>query len=99
MRVWWNLLTSKLRVAFLEEPSVSWDIDLKVSVIELPDLLEDGLAAYAVQKMLAGFGPEAPLEIQLEKFMQTMVKESLDAGGGKASHASRVLSQPGFLKK
>jgi hypothetical protein len=35
----------------------------------------------------------------LEKFMQTMVKESLDAGRGKVSHASRVLSQPGFLRK
>ena len=27
------------------------------------------------------------------------VKESLDAGRGKVSHASRVLSQPGFLRK
>lgn len=109
LRMWWNLLTSKLRIAFLEEPSISWDIDLKVSVFELPDAIEDGLVTWALQKMLAGFGPESPLEIQLEKFLQQMVRDNLAAkhSEGKcallpARHArtpASALTRPGAANR
>mmetsp|Transcript_24110 Transcript_24110/g.50576 ORF Transcript_24110/g.50576 Transcript_24110/m.50576 type:complete len:258 (+) Transcript_24110:322-1095(+) len=65
LRVWWNLLHSRLKIAFLAEPKVEWDVELKVLGIDLPDLLEDKLLPWVVQKYLKRITIEDPITIDV----------------------------------
>eukprot|EP00927_Polykrikos_kofoidii_P067752 TRINITY_DN6319_c0_g2_i2.p1 TRINITY_DN6319_c0_g2~~TRINITY_DN6319_c0_g2_i2.p1 ORF type:complete len:543 (-),score=80.93 TRINITY_DN6319_c0_g2_i2:335-1963(-) len=68
VRIWYNMLHSKLKIAFLEAPQVKWDIDLKLFTagMPLPDAIEDDLLAWTVRLLLSRFDAENPVEIPIE---------------------------------
>lgn len=67
VRLWYHMLSSKLWVAFLKDPKVQWDIDLRFFEvgIPMPDFIEDTLLALTLQKVLGGFTVQNPLKIPI----------------------------------
>ena len=67
LRLTWAVREQTLSIAFLEQPYVKWDIELRLFLVGLPmpSWLEDSLPALAVAKILAHFGPDDPLVVRL----------------------------------
>lgn len=69
-RVWWSVHAPKLLfLAFDEDPSVKWDIEIELLAvgIPLPDLIEDEWLAWSVRRVLAHFSFKKPIKIDMNE--------------------------------
>jgi len=64
-RIWYDTLRGKLKVAFLEEPKVDWDAEVRLLGCALPDAIEDKLLPWTVQKYLASITTKNPLKLNV----------------------------------
>lgn len=69
LRLWFSASASMLAIAFLEPPTVHWDIEMALLVvgIPLPDSVEDDWLAKSVKNVLVGITVGSPLELDLTK--------------------------------
>ena len=94
LRVWWDMLSLKLDVAFMSPPRIHWDLNLAVGGVTLPNQL-DGVLRHVVSLFLGGIGPHNPLHFELsqdvrENFgLQHMLTRNLDV------EASEHADEPG----
>jgi len=68
-RVWWDMARRQLKVGFVEDPVVDWDIELKPMImhfgLDMPDVIEDGVLTCAIEKVLTRFDINNPYTIDL----------------------------------
>jgi len=68
-RIWWDMARRLLKVGFVEEPVVIWDIELKPMImgmgLDLPDALEDCALSFAIRKALYHFDIHNPISLDL----------------------------------
>ena len=50
VRIVYDLYQGKLSIGFIDEPTIKWDIELRVGLVHLPDWLEDSLPSWLIGK-------------------------------------------------
>jgi hypothetical protein len=102
LRLIWAVKAQTLSIAFLEQPEVQWDIEMRLFMVgmPLPSWLEDHLPALAVSKLLASRSPDKPFVVRMNpeqpsKAGEEKVRFVLDAGQGDGGGVVRTVSQSG----
>ena len=65
VRVWMDFVGGEVKVGFIEEPQIKWDLEVKILGLDLPDTLEDGLVPFALKKVLGRFDVANPIVVPL----------------------------------
>jgi len=61
LRLWLDMEGGEVRFAFVNEPNIVWDLEVKVLGLDLPDAIEDGLVPFCLRKVLGRFSPANPI--------------------------------------
>ena len=61
LRLWLDMAGGEVRFAFVHEPEIVWDLEVKILGLDLPDAIEDGLVPFCLKKVLGRFSPENPI--------------------------------------